>query len=112
MSHSHRQAFIDTKKYYGITNKALYDHTGVSQSHISEYINKKRNMTTDLLDKLVDAMEELEPGARKYYCELLLGKSFVNIREMVSNMSLKEMSQVMAEMADALDTANSHLMVS
>ena len=114
MDCNHRKAFISTKEHFGITNKALHELTGVAKSHISRFLNHdSSNMTTDRLDKLIDAMEKLEPGSKRYYCRLLLGESLVNTREAARNMSFKDMADMMSAMADALEAAGeTELMVS
>ena len=110
---NHREAFIQVKKFYGIENKALHLQSGVSLGHISKFINYKQDMTSASLDKLINAMDELIPGAKRYYCGLLLGESLVNTREAARNMSFKDMANMMSAMADALEAAGeTELMVS
>ncbi len=113
---SHREAFIKTKKFYGVTNKALYDQTGVSRSHISEFINCKRDMTTDVLDKLIKGMDKLAPGAKRHYCELLLGKEFVSYEEIVENADPAGVARILNAVSKRVGkgdlVSSSHLLVS
>lgn len=68
--------FDSTMKRYRIEAKALSELTGVSQQHISQFrLGKlKTGVTTDCLMRLLLGMEELSPGARRYFCDLLAGK--------------------------------------
>jgi hypothetical protein len=68
--------FDQTLKRYGIQAKALSGLSGVSQNHISEFRGGKlkTGVTTDCLYRLLVAMDELSPGSRRYFCDLLAGK--------------------------------------
>lgn len=58
-----RKIFREVKESHGITGKAISELTGISQNHISEYINGKRDVTSETLWRMVDAMEHLSKGA-------------------------------------------------
>jgi hypothetical protein len=70
------ELFDQTLKRYGIQAKALSGLSGVSQNHISEFRGGKlkTGVTTDCLYRLLVAMDELSPGSRHYFCDLLAGK--------------------------------------
>lgn len=70
------ELFDLTLKRYGIQAKALAAVSGVSQNHISEFRNGKlkTGVTTDCLMRLLEAMDELSPGSRRFFCDLLAGK--------------------------------------
>lgn len=70
------ELFDQTLKRYGIQGKALSSLSGVSQNHISEFRGGKlkTGVTTDCLYRLLVAMDELSPGSRRYFCDLLAGK--------------------------------------
>jgi hypothetical protein len=70
------ELFDQTLKRYGIQAKALSGLSGVSQNHISEFRGGKlkTGVTTDCLYRLLIAMDELSPGSRRYFCDLLAGK--------------------------------------
>lgn len=72
------EIFALTMKRYGIQGKALSDLSGVSVNHISEFKNKrlKTGVTTDCLLRLLDAMDELSPGAKRFFCEMLAGSQY------------------------------------
>ncbi len=69
----HREAFLKVKESHGITGKVLSEKTGVSKNHIYGYIQGKRSVTDAVLDQLVDAMEEISPGAKRDYCMAICG---------------------------------------
>ena len=100
---THREAFIRTQSYYRITGTALHEITGISRNHISEFINSKRDMRTSLLDQLVLAMEELEPGALQFYTDELKGKKFKVIvpdpQALVDAMDDRQISELMFAIA-------------
>lgn len=70
------EIFDKTLKRYAIKAKALSDLTGVSQNHISEFRGGKlkTGVTTDCLMRLLVGMDDLSPGARRYFCDLLAEK--------------------------------------
>ncbi|MEG4115327.1 MULTISPECIES: hypothetical protein [unclassified Microcoleus] len=70
------EIFDQTLRRYGIQAKALSALSGVSQNHISEFRGGKlkTGVTTDCLYRLLLGMDELSPGARRYFCDLLAGK--------------------------------------
>lgn len=67
------QSFDRTLDYYAIKGKTLSERTGVSQNHISEFKNGG-NISAISLSKLMEAMEELAPGSKLYFCLLLAGE--------------------------------------
>lgn len=70
------ELFDLTMKRYDIEAKSLSLLTGVSQTHISQFrLGKlKTGVTTDCLMRLLIGMDQLSPGARRYFCDLLAGK--------------------------------------
>ncbi len=100
---THREAFIRTQSYYRITGMALHEITGISRNHISEYINNKRDMRTESLDRLVQAMDELEPGALQFYTDELRGRkskvTVTNPKALVDAMDNKQISELMFAIA-------------
>lgn len=68
------QCFKRTIEHYKITGKQLSDMTGISQNHISEFRRGKSTISDELLWKLLMAMDEVQPGARKYFCSLMAGE--------------------------------------
>ncbi len=107
-----RKIFTEVKNKYGITGKALSQATGISQKHISEYINGKRDVTSSTLWRMIEAMDNLAPGAKQYFSVLMCGcesnfsskPQYVaeskDWRSLISNASPAEMEQILLAMAD------------
>ena len=109
---NHREAFIKTKRYFGITGLKLHEVTGVSRNHISEFINYKRDVTTTVFDRLIAGMEEIEPGALQFYTDEVRGKkpnvTVANPTALIDAMDNEEISKLMfaiaAKMGNRADT--------
>lgn len=69
-----REIFKKVKVHCGVTGKAISQHTGISENHISEYLRGKRDVTSQTLDRMIEAMDELSPGAKKYFGDSLAGR--------------------------------------
>jgi transcriptional regulator with XRE-family HTH domain len=79
-------SFDATIKRYRINARELSKSTGVSGNHISEFKNGKRDVSSGVLLRLLDGMNELAPGAKQYFWQLVsepspqpLGKSLIQI---------------------------------
>jgi|GEM_PF-6355105 len=108
----HRKAFIDTQKTYGVGPTALHKQTGIARPHISNFINSKGDLTTERLSKLVEGMEQLAPGSKKYYCQLLYGKKFLSTEQMVDSMDGEELAEIVTAIGLKLSSNAKHLMLS
>lgn len=71
-----RQIFKEIKQYRGVTAKAISQRTGISENHISEYLNGKRDITSERLWIMIDAIEQLSPGAKADFGRRIAGVSF------------------------------------
>lgn len=78
------QYFRKTLKDYKITAKQLSDITGISQNHLSEFRRGKSCISDEVLWKLLMAMDEVKPGARRHFCLLMAGESVE--RERIGNL--------------------------
>ncbi len=65
------EIFRVTMERYRISAKQLSKVSGVSENHISEFRRHKTGISTEVLGKLLDAMEEIQPGSRAYFCSRL-----------------------------------------
>ncbi|XWK91759.1 MAG: XRE family transcriptional regulator (plasmid) [Phormidium sp.] len=67
------EIFRQTLEYYGITGKQISMVSLVSENHISEFRRgkSKTGVSTDVLWKFLQAMEEIKPGAATYFCSQL-----------------------------------------
>lgn len=69
------QCFDETLKKYRITGAVLSRKVGVSPSHISQFRNGKGgSVAHTTLEEMLNAMEEIAPGSRLYFCFLLSGQ--------------------------------------
>jgi len=89
------QCFKKTLKDYKITAKQLSDMTGISQNHLSEFRRGKSRISDELLWKLLLAMDEVQPGARKHFCSLMAG-------EPVDQKRIENIEYVIQYVAEAL----------
>ncbi len=64
------EIFRQTLEHYGITGKQISQLSGVSENHISEFRRgkSKTGVSTDVLWKFLEAIEEIQPGASVYFC--------------------------------------------
>lgn len=95
------QFFDQTLKRYSITGKRLSDMTGISQAHISEFRNGKTNPPCDTFMRLLDGADQIEPGAKQYFCQLLAGKSFETV---IDTMDGQQLAQLLIAIADKLQS--------
>ena len=58
-----RQIFKEVKQSRSITGKAISQATGISEVHISAYLRGKRDVTSETLWRMIEAMDKLSPGA-------------------------------------------------
>jgi transcriptional regulator with XRE-family HTH domain len=91
------KCFDETLKRHGITGAVLAKKVGISPSHISQFRNGKGGAVSHTtLEEILNAMEELAPGSKKYFCYLLaegqlsegktgLGKKLVEMIELADD---------------------------
>lgn len=101
--------FDKTLRIHGITGKRLSEVTGFSQTHISEFRKGKTNPSCSTLKSLLDGMDELAPGAKRYFCMELAGttsssKESVSSEKklVIEGMSSMELAQLLLVVADKL----------
>ena len=70
---SHLEALKKVKERRRITGKELHRATGVAESNLSDFFKGKINVGITTLDKIVDGMEKVSPGARQEYARELAG---------------------------------------
>ena len=96
-----REVFTKIKKSHGITGKAISQKTGISQKHISEYINGKRDVTSEALWRMVEAMDQLSPGALRDFGLRLTGLGG-SLTTLVEQMPPEELSDTLFAIAASL----------
>ena len=70
---SHLEALKKVKETRKITGKDLSRKTGITEANISGFFNGKINTKVSTLDKIVEAMDKISPGARRDYAQELAG---------------------------------------
>ncbi|MBD2180998.1 hypothetical protein [Aerosakkonema funiforme] len=68
------EAFNETLKRYRIGGRALAQAAEVSESLVSQFRHGKTGVTDEMLDKLLQGMQQIAPGSRKYFCSLVAGE--------------------------------------
>ena len=84
------EAFNETLKRYKISGRALAQEAQASESLVSQFRHGKKGVTDDMLDSLLQAMQTIAPGSRKYFCSLLAGEP---IKLGVSEGEFKDISE-------------------
>ena len=113
-----RKAFTKVKTARRITAKAIHLDTGISQSHISDYINENADVTTGTLESMLKTLEKLSPGAQQDFGKLIAGKEqdrskdiaevirflLLNTEEIIAAMSDKEISVLLLAIAKRMQS--------
>lgn len=80
-------AFDKTLKRFAIKGSDLGRTSGVTSAVISDFRKGKANPTTAVVEKLIEGMEELQPGAWQYfYSELAAAKGDVSYTDIASQL--------------------------
>ncbi len=96
------QHFDRTLKEFGITGKKLSEVTGLSTTHISEFRHGKTNPSCETLQRLLDGAEEISPGARFFFCQLLAGDSLKPMEAEIQRMNNQQLAVLLQTIADAM----------
>jgi len=91
--------FDMTLRHFRIKAVDLSERAGVSNSLISSIRNGKPT-TTDTLEKLLDAMEELAPGSKGYFYGQLAGPDYLD--EMINALPNEQLAVLIDLVADRL----------
>jgi transcriptional regulator with XRE-family HTH domain len=82
-----REVFRKVKEARKIKNKSLSEETGISPTHISKFLNGDRDVTTEVMWRLLEAMEQISPGAQQDFYTALSGvRNKHTLQEILSNM--------------------------
>ncbi|MEP0867132.1 XRE family transcriptional regulator [Funiculus sociatus GB2-A5] len=96
--------FDQTLRHWGITGKELSNKSGVSENHISEFRRGKGDITTNVLWKLLQAMEQIAPGSGNHFFYLILGQK-------MEHPSVGERLEQLIEAADDEETERAMLAI-
>lgn len=92
--------FDQTLKRYGIKAVALSELSGVSSALISDFRHGRKATTTDTLEKILEAMEELAPGSNGYFHNQMAGSK--NLVELITNVPDEQLAVLIDIVADRL----------
>ena len=105
---SHLEALKKVRKRRRITGKELHQVTGVAESSISEFFRGKSNANIITLDKIVDGMEKVSPGARQEYVRELAGITdyklveAVGIEQQIKNLPKESKKQLIMAIVESI----------
>jgi transcriptional regulator with XRE-family HTH domain len=68
------QLFKQTMNRHGIQGKELAELAGISQNHLSQFRSGKKWVSPEVFAALLEGMDQLSPGSRAYFCQLLAQK--------------------------------------
>ncbi|MCC5667821.1 helix-turn-helix domain-containing protein [Nostoc sp. CHAB 5784] len=96
------QLFKEAMDRYGIQGKELAAIAGISQNHLSQFRSGHKWVSPEVLAALLEGMDQLSPGSRAYFCQLLAQKplsekedSGRQLIEMIENANDEEMELVL-----------------
>lgn len=100
------QYFDQTLKQLGITGKKLSEVTGVSTTHISEFRNGKANPSCEMLERMLNGADQLKPGAKRYFCQLLAGEEPQLVEDPIARLDDTQLARLLLRAADRLENRN------
>ena len=111
------EAFNETLKRYRIGGRALAQAAEVSESLVSQFRHGKTGVTDEVIDKLLQGMQEIAPGSRKYFCSLVAGEpagvtTVEKVIEALSEDEIPELLMAIAQRWKASDNTNKFLQAS
>lgn len=87
------QLFKQAMDRHGIQGKELAALAGISQNHLSQFRSGHKWVSPEVFAALLEGMDQLAPGSRKYFCQLLAEEPLAE----------KDTSKRLAEMIEAAD---------
>lgn len=104
-----REAFNKTLNRYGLTAKKLSEKSGVSENHISAFRRGVSEIGSKKLEALIEAMDEIAPGSKEYFCSQMAGSSLKpgDLRSLVEQSDVQELSQLLHLVAEQLKNGKS-----
>lgn len=94
--------FDRTLKVYDITGKKLAEVSGYSTTHISDFRRGKTNPSVKTLDELLNAADQIAPGAKRYFCQQLAGGSVAPVELAIDNLSSADLARLLIAIGDRL----------
>ena len=103
------QYFDQTLKQLNITGKKLSEVTGVSTTHISEFRNGKTNPSCEMLERMLNGADQLKPGAKRYFCQLLAGEEAQPLESTIETLDNTQLARLLLALADRLENQSTVL---
>ncbi|MFK0731315.1 MAG: helix-turn-helix domain-containing protein [Gloeotrichia echinulata HAB0833] len=100
------QLFKQAMDRYGIQGKELAVVAGISQNHLSQFRSGHKWVSPEVFVALLEAMEQLSPGSRRYFCQLLADEPIVEsdpskkLAQMIEVANEDELFDAMAKIAN------------
>lgn len=87
------QLFKQAMDRHGIQGKELAALAGISPNHLSQFRSGHKWVSPEVFAALLKGMDQLAPGSRKYFCQLLAEEPLAE----------RDTSKSLAEMIEAAD---------
>jgi transcriptional regulator with XRE-family HTH domain len=68
------QLFKQAMDRHGIQGKELAELAGISTNHLSQFRSGHKWVSPEVFTALLEGMDQLSPGSRSYFCQLLAQK--------------------------------------
>lgn len=94
-----------TQLEYRISSKQLAEISGIGASAISDIRRGASDPSWSTMDKLLMAIEQIAPGSRHYFCDLLAGEGDTVLS--VEKLENQELGQLLVEIGRELQTRKS-----
>lgn len=75
------QLFKQAMDRYGIQGKELAALAGIGSNHLSQFRSGNKWVSPEVFAALLESMDELAPGSRLYFCQLLANEPLSKEKE-------------------------------
>lgn len=96
------QLFKQAMDRHGIQGKELAELANISQNHLSQFRSGKKWVSPEVFAALLEGMDQLAPGSRAYFCELLAQKPLLQgqndgskLKEMIEAADEEEIDEIL-----------------
>lgn len=106
------EAFNETLKRYRIGGRALAQAAEVSESLVSQFRHGKTGVTNEMIDKLLQGMQQIAPGSRKYFCSLVAGEpaGVTTVEKIIEAISEDEIPELLMAIAQRWRTTDNKIL--